>query len=78
MLLNQVSLLIDDLMIPEEKYKIGGRYDQLLKRSKSNMQPVYQLKRYNKTLDIWTHASLQVQSYDVINLLKVADRTGKE
>ena len=77
-----ISIGIDDLMITEKKHAIIKQSDLLVREIEEQFSTglLTSGERYNKILDIWTHATLQVQNAMMadISIEKVLDKEGKE
>ena len=77
-----VSIGVDDMMVPENKTGVLGKAESEVK----SIQEQYGSglltdgERYNKVVDIWTHASDEVagEMMDKLKVEKVIDANGKE
>ena len=77
-----ISIGIDDLMIPEEKHKIVSDSQASVREIEEQFASglLTNGERYNKIVDTWTHAGLEVEKSmkRAISIEKVTDASGKE
>ena len=70
-----LSIAIDDIHIPESKDKIIAKADEIVNgiRAKFKKHILTEGERYNKTIDVWTHATADVAN-EMFNQLKSDDQ----
>ncbi len=77
-----LSICVDDFAIPEKKYDIIKTAEKEVEKIEDqfNSGLVSEGEKYNKTVDIWTHAGKDISTAMMENLRseKVKDRDGKE
>ncbi len=76
-----ISIGIDDLMIPDEKVKIVEESDKSVREIEDQFSTglLTNGERYNKIVDTWTHAGLEVEKAmkRAISVEKVVNKEGK-